>query len=313
MSKFWQNKRVTITGGAGFVGSHLCKHLAEAGAIVEVLDIAQPKRRIPSVTYRSLDASNLHNCIAAFEGRDIVFNLAAKVAGVEYNQNHNLNMMYENIPLQITPVVAAEEAGVAHFLQVSSVCIYPDNETSPCQDSRSVGEMKPPNLANFGYATAKRIGELAVMQSKLNYIIARPTNIYGPGDDFGPSGHVIPALIKKCLKQPLPQVNGTGKEVREFIFVSDVAKAFMHLVEFGESGVYNIGTNRRTAITIRDLLDVIQISTATKYKGFEFINAFDSGDSRRFTDSTKLEATGFKAETSLVDGINQTVEWWSAQ
>ena len=275
------------------------------------LDIVEPTKLVDGVVYRYLDAGQLENCLEVFRGADVVFNLAAKVAGVQYNQSHNLKMLYDNLPLQVTPVLAAEQLTIPYFLQVSSVCVYADEETAPCNDNLEVTTMKPPNWANYGYAMSKRMGEIAVEQAKLNtWVVARPTNIYGPGDDFGPNGHVIPALIKKSIQLDEPVVNGTGQEEREFIYVGDVAKAFIHLIEQGDNGTYNIGTNGRTKTSIKNLMGMVQDVTNTQNKAVLYRPRFQSGDAVRYTDSTKLESTGFRAKTTLREGLSKTVSWW---
>jgi len=314
VTKYWKDKKVVVTGGAGFVGTHLSKKLFELGASIEVLDLNVGRSVLPGVKYHIMDARNFKDCLHVMDGAFAVFNLAAKVAGVEYNQNNSFGMMMENVPLQTVPVMAALKAEVPHFVQISSVCVYPDNKTSPCDDGLMVDEMEAPNKANYGYAWAKRLGELAVMEAGLpHWIIARPTNIYGPGDDFGPRGHVIPALIKKAYSDKVINVNGTGDEVREFVYVEDVVGALIHLAEYGDSGVYNIGTGGRTKATIANLVKLIQAASSTENKAVVFESKFNPGDNIRYTNSGKLESQGFVASTTLSEGIASTIRWWRGQ
>lgn len=311
---WWRNKKAVITGGAGFVGTHLVKHLLAQKADVHVMDVRMPKELQNGAKYHLLDCRDYDNCLSLFSGAAVVFNLAAKVAGVEYNQNNNLKMFEENTALLTTPVIVADKLNIPAFVQMSSVCVYPDGETSPCDERRTVYQMGKPNEANLGYASAKRVGEQVAMLSGIErMIIARPTNIYGPGDDFGPDGHVIPALIKKALNNDVIVVNGTGQEVREFIYVEDVAAALAHLATSGKRGIYNIGTSSRTAVKISQLMAIIQAATDTRDKPVRFEQKFNAGDNKRYTNSFALKASGYMARTTVEHGIGETVKWWRRQ
>lgn len=320
-TKFYKDKKVVVIGGSGFLGYHLVKRLIELGAQITVIDNYERGQNIignSKVKYFNFDiVKHFEICQRLIQNSFVMFNLAAKVAGVIYNQQNQLEMLTKNINRQFKPLLLASENDVPHYMQMSSVCVYPDNETNPCDDDLTTSEMKAANSANSGYAWAKRMGELAVTHSTLEHaVIARPSNLFGPLDYFDDeSSHVVPALIKKCLNDDIIEVYGTGDEVREFIYVDDAADGLLKLMENGKhKQVYNLGTNGRTKISIKNLLTIIQDLTNTQNKQVVFSSEFDSGDNFRWSDCTKLEkVTGWKAETTMQVGLHETIMWYRSQ
>lgn len=311
MSNYWWGKHACITGGAGLVGSMLVQLLLDAGARVIVLDdLSRGTTQIESKHARYVvgDAGDKQMCAKWFVGADAVFNLAAYVAGIGYNRTHNNEMFLNNIRLQVAPVMAAAEVGVPRFLQTSSVCIYAEDRQNPCRESDIGGE---PNAANAGYAWAKRMGEHAAGWAGLKHgVIVRPANIYGVRDYFDERSHVIPALIKKCLSaQDEIRVNGTGAEVREFLYVTDAARGMLVALENGDAGgVYNIGTDGANSCTIAELAytlrGILGVDKPIKFSGG------DGGDSRRIVNGDRLAALGWKAEMPLKIGLETVCDWY---
>lgn len=311
MESFWTGKRVVVTGGAGFVGSHLVEALVEAYSIVTVMDdFSRGFTRIDDARYICCDSGELSlesgSC-------DVFFNLAASVAGVIYNQSHQLEMFGRNMRLQTEPVISAEKANVKHFLQVSSVCVY----APECQDgsTEDTGHWGEPVFANAGYSWSKRMGERTALWSGIpNVVIVRPTNMYGPRDYFDDRAHVIPALIRKCTEDEVIEVHGSGREVREFLYVKDAVRGMMLAVEHGEHrGVYNLGTHGSNKISISDLVTMIQSITGTLNKRVIFVGG-DGGDSRRWSNCLRArDALGFYADTLLEDGLRETIEWYTRE
>lgn len=314
---FWNGLNVVVTGGAGFVGSHLCEVLAFGGAKVRILDNFSrrgptPRKELPEhiFDYKIGDASDWETCLDTFQKADVVFNLAATVAGVIYNQQNQLLMYDTNQRLQSVPVLAAERVGVPHFLQMSSVCIYATEHNHPAIEH--MGHEGTPIIANEGYSWAKRMGEKVVIWANLPHaVIARPSNIYGPRDHFDERAHVIPALIKKVLDDDVIEVNGTGKEVREFIYVSDVAYSLMELVENGSPNqAYNVGTDGRSVVSIAELVSTIQDITGETKKQVVFSETYHAGDNKRWSDCSKAGAIGIDNNTELRRGLMETIEWY---
>ncbi|OGC92482.1 MAG: hypothetical protein A2W25_15050 [candidate division Zixibacteria bacterium RBG_16_53_22] len=308
-TSFWAGKRIVIAGGCGLVGASLVKQLLDAGAQITVLDdYSRGKTQIESDRARYIqgDAGDAATCAKWFVDADAVFNLAAYVAGVTYNQNHSLEMFERNIRLQTVPLIAAK-VGVKRFLQVSSVCVYAENKQNPCLESDIGGD---PHPANAGYAWAKRMGERAALWSGLErVVIVRPANIYGIGDYFDERAHVIPALIKKITHDEVIRVNGTGQEVREFLYADDAARGMMVALERGKTNrVYNIGSDGANSCTIGELAytlrDLLGVDKSIEFSGGE------AGDDRRIVNGDKLMRLGWSPEVNLADGLKRVCEWY---
>lgn len=303
-------KKVVVTGGAGFLGSHLVERLVQLGAEVTVVDDLRRGANItPGVQILRQDAGDVAALVPIFRGAFAVFNLAAHVAGVIYNQSNHLEMYRENERILTAAVTAAERAGVERFLQTSSVCVYSPEHNHPALEVN--GHAGEPVAANNGYSWAKRMGERAVAWSRIPHaVIVRPSNLYGPRDHFDGRAHVIPALIKKALgPDPVMQVYGTGKEIREFLYVDDCAAGMIAALEHGAPGLaYNLGAPER--ISIGGLTIHIQ-QAAGVHKPIEFSSEFDAGDPGRWSDSTLVKLhTGWRASVSLAQGLAATVAWY---
>lgn len=315
MSNFYKDKKVIVTGGAGFVGSHLVDELLAEGAHVIVIDDhsrGQNTNEQVEILNISIQHPNEVHSMNIFRDAFAIFNLAATVAGVLFNQSHHTYMFRKNVELLRLVVQTAELCHVPHFLQVSSACVYGEGYTSPCDDAEElIGE---PTKANSGYAHAKRMGEKFIEWSNLEHaVIVRPSNIYGPRDYFDQeTAHVIPALIRKCIEDDEVEVYGTGQEIREFLYVKDVAKGIMRVLEHGEhKETYNLGTDGWGGATARIEQLVKMIMTILDVdKPIKFSNKFDSGDNERWSCANKLANLGWQCETNLLEGLERTIKWY---
>lgn len=311
MTDFYNGQKVVVTGGAGMVGSVLTEMLLELGADVLVVDdLSRGNHIVAGSRLLRIDAGNELAMRRALGDAFALFNLAAYVAGVAYNQSNHALMFERNARLQTAPMLIAADMGVPHVLQTSSVCVYAPEHNTPSQEA--YGHTGEPHVANSGYAWSKRIGERAAMWSNLSHaVIVRPSNIYGPRDYFDERAHVIPALIKKALLDDTIRVNGSGYEQREFIYVDDVARGMLVALEKGEHGkAYNIGTNGRTCVSIDSLVRLIQEATETVDKPIRYALDYDSGDPARYSDAAALNNLGWKHEVGLADGLARTVRWY---
>lgn len=314
MPSLFNSKRVVVTGGAGFAGTHLVDLLVSLGASVIVVDDGRHDTAyhcLPSGVIRMrADVGDPDALATPFRGAFAVFNLAAHVAGVIYNQGNHLEMFHENMRVQTAPVIAAERAGVERFLQVSSVCVYSPDHNHPAIEAN--GQIGEPVAANNGYSWAKRMGERAALWSKIPHVvIVRPSNLYGPRDHFDERAHVIPALIRKAMTaNEVINVNGTGNEVREFLHVHDAVRGMTAALMHGRHGqVYNLGG--QGAISIRDLVGLIQVATDTTDKAVMFSSDYDPGDPGRWSDAMAImKETGWWPVIDLADGLQSTVEWY---
>jgi GDP-L-fucose synthase len=326
MTEYWSGKRVCVTGGAGFVGVQLVGELMKAGAKVSVLDNwSRGRNRLHDATYTNGDATNPGTLEYAYSPSwlgeysgdyrqkvDVVFNLAATVAGVLHNMSHHHQMFLENVNLQVAPLMVAEKMGIPVFVQVSSVCVYDPNYNHPAREA----EPGPnPHAANEGYAWSKKMGEQAIQWSNIGRgIIVRPSNIFGPHDYFDDKAHVIPAVIKRVIEEPIVHMYGPREVVREFIYSNDVALGMMAAAEFGENKqVYNIGANGNpdNVTTMDDLVTSIMTVVGAP-KEIVWHEDVGGGDPLRWSDcSLAAKELRWRSRVGLFEGLERTIEWYN--
>jgi nucleoside-diphosphate-sugar epimerase len=320
---FYKGLRVCVTGGAGFLGSHLVDLLVAAGAEVFVLDnFSRGKNTNDKAVYIKGDAGNEADCEWAFRGGetgvgrpvDVVFNLAATVGGVEHNMAHGYDMFLDNVRLQVMPVKVAEKLGIPGFLQVSSACIYSPLHNHPAREG--YGSAGEPHHANYGYGWAKRMGEKMAQQSSIEkVVIVRPSNLYGPRDYFDDKAHVIPSLIRQ-YHEGKARLIGDGSARREFLYVTDAARAVAHLVPHPSPlrEVYNLGTSGYSSSSILGLHKMINSIMYPDGLIEQFqVSDHHNPENERWSDCTLLEATGWNYQVTLEEGIKRTVEWYLEQ
>ena len=318
---FWKNKKVLVTGGAGFIGSYLTELLVQEGARVRVADnlVRGSKDKIKSVLKKidlqALDLFDPKNCLKACKGQEVVLNLAAKVTGIEYNRFNMADMFESNMKLQMNVLHAASECGVKRFLQISTACIYPHDAKVPTPESE--GDRGAPEPTNEGYGLAKLMGEKLARyytaEKKMEVVIGRPFNAYGPRDHFDEgTSHVIPAIMKRVLDGDNPVVIwGTGNQSRAFVHARDLARGMMLLAQHAPAAQpINIGHDQE--VTIKELFRVICKVTGRSPK-VTYDTSKPDGYARRAADTTLLKKyTGFVPQISLEDGIREMFEWFSA-
>ena len=215
---FWDDKHILLTGGAGFLGSHIVDELHARGVTDNQLIIPRS---------RDLDLRKWENCVNAVKGNDIVIHLAGKVGGIGFNQNYPGELFYDNAIMGIQLMEAARQEGVKKCVFLGTVCAYP--KFTPVPFSEDALWNGYPEETNAPYGLAKMMllvqSQLYRQQYGFNAIYLLPVNLYGPGDNFNPeSSHVIPALIKKFVeaireKKNIVEVWGTGAASREFLYV----------------------------------------------------------------------------------------------
>ncbi len=319
MSNFWKNKKVLVTGGAGFIGSHVVEKLLEKDAKVTVLDNLQNGNlnNLKSVSGKFLfikgDCTDNKTAEKACDGQEIVMNLAARVGGIEYNRTHQAIMMRDNLLIGSVMLEASRKAGVERFLVVSSACVYPRDCKVPTPESE--GFLDEPEPTNGGYGWAKRMNEkLGMYYAKefgMKVGIVRPYNCYGPRDHFdSETSHVIPALIKRLLDGENPvKAWGSGKQTRAFLYVEDLAYGMISAIEkYPVPDPMNLGTDEE--ISIRELTEKIikMCSISTK---IEFDLTKPDGSSRRNSDNAKVkEILNFNPAINLDEGLRKTIEWY---
>lgn len=320
MSTFWKSKRVLVTGGLGFIGSRLAAKLLAEGARVSILDnLSHPsslrakKPILKDAEVINGECKDPAKALKACRGIDVVMHLAAKVAGVAYNQAHKGSMLSENLLIQTTMMDAAQKAGVERFLAVSSAVVYPSDATVPTPESE--GFRGEPDAPNAGYGWAKRTNELLARyyheEFGMGVAVVRPYNCYGPGDHFFPTPtHVIPSLIKRVVDGEDPVVVwGSGRQTRAFLYVEDLVRGMMLATEkYSVADPINLGSDEE--VTMKELIEKI-LSAGNRQARIVFDTTKPDGSPRRSSDNTKAkEKMDFIAQISLDVGLQKTIEWY---
>jgi len=307
---FWEDKKILVTGGAGFLGSFIVEKLINERKV-------NPRSiRVPRS--REVDLRKWENCVKAVEGIDVVIHLAAKVGGIGFNKQNPATLFYDNAVMGVQMMEAARQEGVQKFVALGTICAYPKFTSVPFREEDLWKGY--PEETNAPYGIAKKIllvqAQAYRAQYGFNIIYLLPVNLYGPRDNFDPeSSHVIPALIKKMVDAKIEGedkvvVWGTGKASREFLYVEDAAEGILLASEkYDKPDPVNLGVGRE--ITIREL--VCLVARLTGYDGkVTWDKSRPDGQPRRCLDITKAETEfGFVAKTDLVDGLKRTIDWYS--
>jgi GDP-L-fucose synthase len=305
---FWRNKRVVVTGGAGFLGSVVVNRVRARGAA----EVVAPRAR----EYDLREIGQVRQLLDDARP-DIVIHLAARVGGIGANREHPADFFYDNLMMGVQLMHEAWRKGVEKFVAIGTVCAYPKFTPVPFKEADLWNGY--PEETNAPYGLAKK---MLLVQSQayreqygFNSLFLLPVNLYGPGDNFDPSSsHVIPALIRKALEAREAgshemMVWGDGSPTREFLYVEDAAEGILLAAErYDDSGPVNLGSSHE--ISIRELTELIATLT-----GFEGTIVWDTskpnGQPRRKLDvSLARERFGFEARTSFHDGLRQTIEWY---
>ncbi len=331
---YWSNKRVIVTGGAGFLGSFLVEKVIRAGAadvlvpqlehydltdremIQRLLDEAQ---RAPADRSAHLTPSGFHPAaLPNFQPFDLVIlHLAAHVGGIGANREHPAEFFYDNLTMGVHLMHEAWKIGVGKFVALGTVCAYPKFTPVPFKEDDIWNGY--PEETNAPYGLAKKMllvqAQAYRQQYGFNAIFLLPVNLYGPGDNFNPSSsHVIPALIRKCLEAQEHDekelvVWGDGSPTREFLYVEDAAAGILLATEkYNGSDPVNLGSGFE--ISIKDLALMI-----TRLTGFQGKLVFDTtrpnGQPRRGLDVSRAERLfGFRARVAFEEGLRRTIEWY---
>jgi GDP-L-fucose synthase len=318
---YWDHKKVLVTGGGGFIGSHVAELLLKSGKGVKVTVADRPspikKRNLKAVwkdiRFQKAEFGDPASCLKACRGQDVVLNLAASVGGVGYNAVHPASLFRDNSAIGTNVLEAARRAGVERFLVVSSACVYPRDCAIPTPESE--GTRGVPEKTNEGYGWAKRmaeyLGRAYAEEYGMSVAIARPYNAYGPRDHFDPArSHVIAALVKRVCDGESPlKVWGDGRTTRSFLYVDDFARGLLEVAEkYAKADPLNIGADDE--ISVADLAGLILTIAGSRAK-LVFDPSRPSGQPRRHCDAAKAnEAIGFQARVALPEGLAKTIAWY---
>ncbi len=308
---FWQDKRVCVTGGAGFLGSFVTKKLQERGA-KEIF--------IPTIEKYDLVQIDSIQQMYADSNPDIVIHLAAMVGGIGANMDHPADFFYGNLMMGVQLIHEAWKRGVQKFVALGTICAYPKFTPIPFKEDDLWNGY--PEETNAPYGLAKKMllvqSQAYRQQYGFNSIFLMPVNLYGPRDNFNPqSSHVIPALIRKCLEAkannlPSIEVWGDGSPTREFLYVEDAAEGILLATEkYDKPEPVNLGSGME--ISIKDLVTLI--ARLTGYEGQLVWNTSKpNGQPRRRLNVERAESEfGFIARVNFEEGLRRTIEWYKAQ
>lgn len=305
-NKFWKNKTIVVTGGAGFLGSVIVNKLNS----LPIKEVIVPRSK-------DFDLREKEECARLVSGADIVIHLAATVGGIGFNRDYPGTLYYDNILMGTHILEESRKAGVEKFVGIGTICAYPKHTPVPFKEDKLWDGY--PEETNAPYGLAKKMllvqSQAYRQQYDYNAIYLLPVNLYGPGDNFDPkSSHVIPALIKKFVdakENNLKQVEvwGTGTPTREFLFVEDAAKGIILATQkYNKSDPVNLGS--AFEISIKDLVEKIKDNVG--YKGeMVWDKTKPDGQPRRKLDVSKAKNEfDFISKTNFDQGLKKTIEWY---
>jgi len=303
-----ENKKILVTGGAGFLGRQVIAQLLEAGANQHKITVTRSK---------NCDLRSLEYCQRAVDQQDIVIHLAAHVGGIGLNQEKPAELFYDNLIMGTQLIHAAYEAGVAKFVCVGTICAYPKFTPVPFQEDDLWNGYPEETNAPYGIAKKALLVQLQAYRQQYGFdgIYLLPVNLYGPEDNFNPqSSHVIPALIHKvhaAQQQGQKQLSvwGDGSPTREFLYSQDAARGIvMGTQGYSDPEPVNLGTGYE--ISIRNLVELI--CELMEFEG-EIVWEADkpNGQPRRCLDTQRAkQAFGFTAQVDFKQGLRNTIEWY---
>ena len=306
--EFWKNKRVAVTGGAGFLGSHLIEQLKQKGCTNIFVPLIEDYNLVEkdSVVKMYKDSKP-----------DVVIHLAAIVGGICANMANPGRYFYDNLMMGVQLIEQGRQFGIEKFVAIGTICAYPKFAPIPFREEDLWNGY--PEETNAPYGLAKKMmlvqSQSYRQQYGFNSIFLLLVNLYGPRDNFDLiSSHVIPALIRKCIEAKKTGKNeivvwGTGNASREFLYVEDAAEGILLAAEkYNKSEPVNLGAGFE--IKIKDLVNLI-----AELSGFKGNIVWDTskpdGQPRRMLDVSRAKKEfGFTAKTNFEKGLKRTIEWY---
>ena len=307
---FWSSRRVVVSGGHGFLGSFVVEKLRAAGC-----------REVMIPRSRDFDLREKSQALRLYEQArpDVFIHLAAVVGGIGANLANPGRFFYDNAMMGLNVIEAARVAGIEKFVCAGTVCSYPKFTPVPFHEENFWDGYPEETNAPYGLAKKMLLVQLQAYRQQygMNGVYLTPVNLYGPRDNFDlETSHVIPALIRKCWEAKQTGVHellawGTGSATREFLYVEDAAEAIIVAAEkYSKAELVNLGSGEE--ITIRDLVE--QIRSLVGFKGaVRWDAAKPDGQPRRCLDTSRaITEFGWRAKTTLRDGLRETFQWFEA-
>jgi GDP-L-fucose synthase len=305
---FWQDKQVVVTGGAGFLGSHLVRRLESLGC----KQVFVPRSKVYDL--RTVDA--IQRMLQDAQP-DLIIHAAGVVGGIGANREHPAQFFYDNLMMGVQLIHESYKFGVPKFVALGTICAYPKYTPVPFREEDLWSGY--PEETNAPYGLAKKMllvqSQAYRQQYGYNSIFLLPVNLYGPGDNFNPqTAHVIPDMIRKCWEakqrgEPEIVLWGDGSPTREFLYVEDAVEGVILASEsYNSSEPVNLGSSFE--ISIKDLAQVI-----VRVLGFQGKIVWDTskpnGQPRRKLDTSRAEREfGFRSKMSFEEGLEKTVRWY---
>lgn len=305
---FWQDRRVCVTGGAGFLGKHIVEKLHQRGAAEVFIPLIEE--------YDLVKLDDIQRLLQTAKP-NLILHLAALVGGIGANRARPAEFFYVNLMMGTQLMHEAWKFGVEKFVAVGTICAYPKFTPVPFKEENLWNGY--PEETNAPYGLAKKMllvqSQAYRAQYGFNAIFPLPVNMYGPGDNFDlDTSHVIPALIRKCieakeLNEKQVVLWGDGTPTREFLYVEDAAQGLLLAAEhYDESEPFNLGSGQE--ISIRELAQTI-----ARLTGFDGKLVWDTskpnGQPRRALDVSRAHKLfGFRAQMPLEEGLQRTINWY---
>jgi GDP-L-fucose synthase len=301
-------KRILVTGGAGFLGRQVIDQLVKAGANRDKITVPRS---------RDYDLCKMAACQQVVQNQDIIIHLAAHVGGIGLNREKPGELFYDNLMMGVQLIHAAYQTGIEKFVCVGTICAYPKFTPVPFKEEDLWNGYPEETNAPYGIAKKALLVQLQAYRQQygFNGIFLLPVNLYGPEDNFNPnSSHVIPALVRKVHEAQVKgdrqlYVWGDGSPSREFLYSTDAARGIVLATQhYNEPDAVNLGTGYE--IKIRNLIELI-----CELMGFQGELVWETdkpnGQPRRCLDTEKAkQAFGFTAEVDFKQGLKNTIDWY---
>ena len=306
---FWADKNIMVTGGAGFLGSHLVEELESRS---ESVNVFVPRSNV----YDLRERADIRRALSVSDA-DIIIHLAATVGGIGANRANPGRYFYDNAIMGIELLEMARQFGVEKFTILGTICAYPEKTPVPFSEEDLFDGYPEPTNAPYGIAKKALLTQSKAYREQYNFdsIYLMPVNLYGPRDDFNlEASHVIPAIIRKCVEAREANADsvtawGTGEPTREFLFVKDASKGILDATErYDQSEPVNLGSGME--ISIRELVETIADLTGFNNK-VEWDTSKPDGQMRRCLDVSRAkDYFGWEATTDFETGLRETIDWY---